>query len=161
MFVPTIRKVEPRDKEAVSEICRISFDRLYEYFASRSFSSSDQVFVSDVEDRVVGFAMLRLVHIRKQILGNVLWLAVHPKFRRRGVASALLEVSIDYFKNHLIRTAYASVKKNNLSSIYLFERERFRKLDFHKLTQLYGFRVVEIYLKMHIAPTEIVLATDL
>ncbi len=161
MFVPTIREAEPRDKEAVSEICRISFDRLYGYFAGRSLSSSDQVFVSDVKGRVVGFAMLRLVHIRKQTVGNVLWLAVYPKFRRGGVAFALLEASMDYFKNHLIRTVYASVQKNNLPSLCLFERREFRKLDFHKLAKLYGFRVAEVYLKMRIAPREIVYVTNL
>ena len=115
--------------------------------------------MSDLNRIVVGFAMLRLVLIHNHIVGNILWLGVHPKFRQNGIASALIDASIDYFENHRISNVYVSVRKNNLPALYLFEGKGFRKLDFRRLVELYGHRAMEVYLKMRITPGEIVLAT--
>lgn len=153
----TIREAEPCDENAIKEICRISFDRLYGYFAIGSMHSSNRVLVGDVGGRVVGFATLRLVDIQKKTAGNILWLAVHPKMRQNGIASGLIDASLDYLGNRRIGIVYVSARKNNSPALYLFERKGFRPIDFRGLIKLYGYRIIEAYLKMRIAPGEIVL----
>jgi ribosomal protein S18 acetylase RimI-like enzyme len=153
-----VRQAEPRDTDAMEEICRLSFDGLYGYFAIRSLHSSDHILVSKDGQKVVGFAVLKSVHIGKRArLGNILWLAVHPELRRKGVASGLIEASMGYFKDHGMNTVYVSVRKGNSAALCSFERKGFRRLDFHELFGLKGRRVLEVYSKMHIVPGEIVL----
>lgn len=156
-----VRQAEPRDEGAIKEICRISFDRLYSYFAGRSLQSSDQVLLSEDRERVVGFAVLKSVHIGNYVVGNILWLAVHPEHRLKGVASGLLDSSITYFRDHGMKHVYVSVRKENSVALRFFERKGFRKLDFRELLRLYGLRVLEVYSKMRIPPGEIVLATTI
>ncbi len=157
----TIRNAELYDKEAMKEICRVSFRSLYRYFAIRSLNSIDQVLVSGIKGIVVGFAKLRIVHIYNDTLGNILWLAVHPKFRQKGIASALIDASIDYFKNHGINTIHVSVRKSNLPALNLFQRKGFKKVGFRELIKLYRYQIIKFYLKMYIAPKEIVLVKSI
>jgi len=152
-----VRQAEPRDTDAMEEICKLSFDGLYGFFAIRSLHSSDHILVSMVGQKVVGFAVLKSVHIGKHMLGNILWLAVHPELRRQGVASGLIETSMGYFKDHGMNSVYVSVRKGNSAALCSFERKGFRRLDFHELLRLYGRRVWEVYSKMHIVPGKIVL----
>jgi ribosomal protein S18 acetylase RimI-like enzyme len=157
MFRPIVRQAELRDTDAMEEICRLSFDGLYGCFAIRSLHSSDHILVSKDSQKVVGFAVLKSVHIGNRMLGNILWLAVHPELRRKGVASGLIEASMGYFKDHRMNSVYVSVRKDNSAALCSFERKGFRRLDFHQLLKLYGRRVLEVYSKMHIVPGEIVL----
>jgi ribosomal protein S18 acetylase RimI-like enzyme len=157
MFRFIVRQAEPRDTDAMEEICRLSFDGLYGYFAIRSLHTSDRIFVSKDGQKVVGFAVLKPVHIGKRMLGNIQWLAVHPELRRKGVASGLIEAGMGYFKGHGMNSVYVSVRKGNSAALCSFERRGFRRLDFHELFGLYGLRVLEVYSKMHIVPGEIVL----
>jgi ribosomal protein S18 acetylase RimI-like enzyme len=157
MFGLIVRQAEPRDTDAMEEISRLSFDGLYGYFAFRSLNSSDHILISKDGQKVVGFAVLKSVHVRKHMLGNIQWLAVHPELRRRGVASGLIEASMGYFKDHGMNNVYVSVRKGNSAALCSFERKGFRRLDFHELLRLYGLRVLEVYSKMRIVPGEIVL----
>jgi ribosomal protein S18 acetylase RimI-like enzyme len=152
-----VRQAESRDTDAMEEICRLSFDGLYGYFAIRSLRFSDHILVNKDGQKVVGFAVLKSVHIGKRMLGNILWLAVHPELRRKGVASGLIEASMGYFKDHGIYSVYVSVRKSNSAALFSFERKGFIRLDFHELLKLYGHRVLEVYSKLHIVPGEIVL----
>lgn len=155
-----VRQAEPCDTDAMEEICRLSFDGLYGYFAIRSLRSSDPILVSKEEQKVVGFAVLKLVNVGKRMLGNILWLAVHPELRRKGVASGLIEAGMGYFKDYGMNSVYVSVRKGNSAALCSFERRGFRRLDFHELFGLYGRRVLEVYSKMHIVPGEIVLTAS-
>lgn len=157
MFGFIVRQADPHDTDALEEICRLSFDGLYGYFAIRSLHSSDHILVSKDGQKVVGFAVLKSIHIGKHTLGNILWLAVHPELRRKGAASGLIEASMRYFKDHGMNSVYVSVQKGNSTALCSFERKGFRRLDFHELLRLYGLRFLEVYSKMHIVPGEIVL----
>jgi ribosomal protein S18 acetylase RimI-like enzyme len=141
----------------MEEICRLSFDGLYGYFAIRSLRSSYHILASKDGQKVVGFAALNSVHIGKRMLGNILWLAVHPELRRKGVASGLLEAGMGYFRDHGIYSVYVSVRNSNSAALCSFERKGFKRLGLQELLKLYGLRVLEVYSKMRIVPGEIVL----
>jgi ribosomal protein S18 acetylase RimI-like enzyme len=93
-----IRRAEQYEKEAIKNICRVSFDPLYGYFAIRSLNLPNQVLVADIKGRIVGFAKLRLIRINKDLIGNILWIAVLPEFRQKGIATALIEAALNCFK---------------------------------------------------------------
>lgn len=131
-----IRDAKEHDKEALKEICRISFDHLYSYYAIQSLDSSNHVLVSDFEGMVAGFVKLKLIQIHNDVLGNILWLAVHPKFRRKGIASALIDACLDYFRNQGITYVYVSTRKDNLSALVLFYRKGFVKVGLRMLTNI-------------------------
>jgi len=152
----TTRYAEEHDMRALKEICRISFDSLYGYYASQSLTSSNHILVSDVEGTVAGFVELKIIHINNDMLGNILWLAIHPKFRRKGIASALIDASIDYFRKNGINIVYVSTRIDNLSALALFQRKGFLKIELRRLLKIYGYKVMEFYLKMHISPREII-----
>jgi len=156
-----IRDAEESDREALKAICRISFDRLYAYYASYSLDSSNNVLLGEMEGMVVGFAKLILIRIHDRPLGNILWLAVHPKFRRRGIASALIEASADYFRSHGISDIYVSTRGDNTPALELFQGKGFNKVEFRRLMEIHGHKVIEFYFKMHVSPGEIVLMKTL
>jgi ribosomal-protein-alanine N-acetyltransferase len=152
-----IRRAEQYEKEAIKNICRASFDPLYGYFAIRSLNLPNQVLVADIKGRIVGFAKLRLIRINKDLIGNILWIAVLPEFRQKGIATALIEAALNCFKNFRVKKVYVSVRKDNSIAHKLFKKEGFRKIGFRELKKLYGYSVIKFYLKTYTFPTEFVL----
>ncbi len=152
-----VREAEFRDRVAVEEVCRVSFGRVYRFFAVRSLGSPGLLLVGMMQGLVAGFAKLALFRVGGRAFGGVLWLAVRPEFRRRGVASALMEAAVEYLMNQGVDAVYVSTRKDNLPALELFQSKGFGKVGFRGLLGLFGFRVVELYLKLRTAPSEIVL----
>jgi ribosomal protein S18 acetylase RimI-like enzyme len=152
-----VREAEFLERVAVEEVCRVSFGRVYGFFAVRSLGSPGSLLVGEMHRVVAGFAKLATFSVGGRALGGVLWLAVRPEFRRRGVASALMEAAVEYLMNQGVTAVYVSTRKDNLPALKLFQGRGFRKVGFRVLLELFGFRVVELYLKLRTAPSEIVL----
>lgn len=150
------------DEEALERIIRSSFHRgIYTFFATRSLRSALKILVVEQKGRVVGFAEPRQVRIRKEKVGNILWLAVHPDFRRIGVASRLVDECVLYLKEKGTKTIYVSIEKDNRPSLELFEKKGFAGIRFSELAKLYGFRVLSFYSRFMIAPHEKVMVLRL
>ncbi len=63
-------------------------------------SCSDEdlrVWIATEESRAVGFVAARL-HVEKRI-GEIYMIAVDPAYQRRGIATALTQQSLDWFRN--------------------------------------------------------------
>ncbi len=155
-----IRKLEPRDEYAVKEICKISFGKIYRYFAIQSLSSVGDVLVCEADNVIAGFAKLTQNHIGNHAVGDILWLAVSPQFRKRSVASTLISAGVNNFRNNGITCIYVSTRKNNKPALALFQKNGFRKIGFFKLMKRYGLRVFKFYSEFWIAPTEVVLERE-
>lgn len=156
-----IREYRRVDEEALKEIIGLSFDNgIYTFFANRSLKSAPKIIVVESEGRVIGFAEPRHVLIRKEKVGNILWLATHPDFRRIGVASHLVDECIRYLKEKGVRSIYVSIEKDNRSSLELFEKKGFAGIGFSELTKQYRFRVLSLYSKFMIAPHERVMVLN-
>lgn len=110
---------------------------------------------------MVGFAKFRLIRIRNDTLGNILCFAVHPEFRRKGIASTLTDAGVDYFRNYGIKSVYISAGKNNVSILDLLQKRGFKKIGFCSLLKLYDYKIIEFYVKMQNTPTEVVLVSEL
>lgn len=155
---PIVRDHRPDDEAALIGIIDLSFDSgIYSFFAKRSIRTAEKIIVIESEGRVIGFAEPRQVRIRKEDVGNILWLAVHPDFRRMGVASRLVDECVHYLEERAIRNIFISIEKDNFSSLALFEKKGFKRIPFNELAKEFGFRVISFYNRMLIAPHEAVL----
>src|SRR5512146_1102873 len=89
LLAPTlrVRQATSSDLEKLKTIIDLSFPRFFRYFASHSVSDLEEpLLVAEVEEGIIGFAKLIEFRIGKTHCGCILWIAVHPKHRRKGVA---------------------------------------------------------------------------
>jgi len=157
----SIRQMSPSDASRLKEIVALSFSRLMGFLAIHSlFSDEGQVLVTEAQGTVVGFAKLVEFQVGSSKFGCILWLAVHPQFRRKGVASALVNAGTTRLKNDGARAVFVSVQRRNVASLTVFSRQCFRKMGFLGLQRLFGWRVFKFYNDIWFAPGEIVLMYD-
>jgi len=157
-----VREARREDMPELRGIIERSFERgIYSFFANRSLVSADKIIVVELEGRIIGFAEPRQVRIRKEKLGNILWLATHPDFRRIGVASRLVDECIRYLRDIETTSIYVSIEGDNQASLELFKDKGFARMRFSELTKLFKFHVLSLYSKFMIAPHERVMVLNL
>ena len=153
-----IRQAEPSDKSILKEIIDLSFPRFFRFFAAHSVDSEEgQVLVSEHEGVVVGFAKLIEFYVDNNKYGCILWLAVHPNHRQKGIASALAKASVENLKRGGAGAVFASVQRKNKGSLATFGRERFGRVGFVGLWRLFKWHIFQFYRDIWYAPSEIVL----
>lgn len=87
MDTDSVREALPSDRERLKEIIALSFPRFFRFFASHSVDSKDGcVLVLEVHGAVSGFAKLIDSKVGGGKYGCILWIVVHPSFRRIGIA---------------------------------------------------------------------------
>ena len=153
----TIRKMTQSDIGSLKQIVDLSFPRFFRFFATHSLNSEGQVLVSEAQGEAVGFAKLVEFHVGDGKIGCILWLAVHPQFRRKSIASTLVKAGTERLKHDGARAVFASVQRRNVASLAVFSMQGFRKMGFLGLWRLFGWRVFEFYRDIWFAPGEIVL----
>ncbi|NVM22553.1 MAG: ribosomal protein S18-alanine N-acetyltransferase [Desulfobacterales bacterium] len=86
-------------------------------------------------DRLIAYVFFRLVENEMHVLN----LAVHPVYRRRGVATFLLQHSVTLTKDRGVKKAYLEVRPSNDSAIKLYSKMGFsevgRRHRYYKETQ--------------------------
>lgn len=158
----TVRERGQGDEGALKGIIELSFDnRIYSFFATRSLNSAPKIMVVESEGRVIGFAEPRHVRIGKEEVGNILWLAIHPDFRRVGAASRLVDECVQYLGADATKSIYVSIERGNQSSLELFEKKGFARIRFSELSKIFGLRVVSFYSRFMIAPHERIMVLTL
>jgi ribosomal protein S18 acetylase RimI-like enzyme len=150
----------PIDASRIKQIIDLSFSKFLGFFAFRSLFSEGQVLVSETQETVVGFAKLIEFQVDHGKFGCILWVAVHPQFRRKGIATALLTAGNGRLKADGAKAIFASVQRRNIASLSVFNRQGFRKIGFVELRRLFSWRVFEFYGDIWHAPGEIVLMHD-
>ena len=81
--------------------------------------------VSEGNRTVFGFVKLIEFSVGRGRFGGVLWLAVHPDFRRRTVAIGLVEAGTGYLLKHGAGAVFASTERRN--SVFKKRRLSFKK----------------------------------
>jgi len=155
-----IRLMTPNDASMLKEIVDLSFSRFLGFFAIRSLREEGQVLVGETQETVVGFAKLIEFQVSRRKFGCILWVAVHPKFRRKGIATALLNAGTGRLKADGAKAIFASVQRRNNASLSVFNRQGFRKMGFVELWRLFSWRIFEFYGDIWHGPGEIVLMHD-
>jgi ribosomal protein S18 acetylase RimI-like enzyme len=156
----TIRISVQSDKDSLREIIGLSFPRFFRFFASHSLDTEGKVLVSESKKRIVGFAKLTEFKVGGDKFGCVLWLAVHPDFRRQNVGTELVEVGTNCLLSHHAQAVFASIQRRNSASLATFRKAGFRHTSFLGLWRIFGWRIFCFYRKIWFAPGEIVLMHD-
>lgn len=154
----SVREASSCDSVVLREIIGLSFPRFFRFFANRSVDSEEgKVLVGEQHTAVVGFAKLINFCVADVKYGCILWLAVHPNHRRKGIASTLVQAGVEDLKRDGAETVFASVQRRNKASLATFDSEDFERMGFMGLWRLFGWRIFQFYSDIWYAPGEIVL----
>ena len=158
---PIIRKAKKVDRSNLKEIIELSFPRFFRFFASQSINSEEgTVLVSETEGITSGFAKIIEFNIGINKYGCILWIAVHPTYRRRGTAFALTNEGLDCLKKDGAKAVFASTQRRNRAALATLGKAGFKRIGFLGLWRVFGWRVFSFYSEIWYAPSEIVLMKD-
>jgi ribosomal protein S18 acetylase RimI-like enzyme len=153
----SIRRGIPDDFAKLKEIIDLSFPIFFRYFANHSVTSEDgKVLISETQDGVSGFAKLIELNIKSRKYGCILWIAVHPSYRRRGIAFRLTNAGKDYLKHDGAQAVFASTQIRNKAAQATLGKAGFIRAGFLGLWHIFGWRVFRFYSDIWYAPGEVV-----
>jgi [ribosomal protein S18]-alanine N-acetyltransferase len=119
-----IRAFRATDAPAIAEILRDSAEAAQwppENYAKLAESPGGLVFVCEANGQPVGFLAARQAADEAEILN----IAVHRDFRRKGAASALLLAALDEFRRSAVAGVFLELRESNLPALTLYERHGF------------------------------------
>ena len=153
----TIRQATTKDNAKLREIIDLSFPRFFRYFANSSVKSEGgKVLAAERHGIILGFAKLIEFNIGSQKYGCILWIAVHPSYRRRGIALNLTNFSIEILKKDCAKAVFASTQRRNRAAKATLGKAGFKRMGFLGLWRVFGWQVFSFYRKIWYAPGEIV-----
>jgi [ribosomal protein S18]-alanine N-acetyltransferase len=123
-----VRAFHPPDAQAISETLRSSREAAQwpaESYAKLASTPGGVLLVCDAKPDantvVVGFVAARQADDEAEILN----IAVHPDFRRKGIASALLLAVLDKFRSASVARVFLELRESNLPARTLYQRHGF------------------------------------
>jgi [ribosomal protein S18]-alanine N-acetyltransferase len=119
-----IRPFHAVDMPAIAEVMRDSTEAAAwppESYAKLAESLGGLLLVCEASSQPVGFLAGRQAADEAEILN----IAVHRDFRRKGVASALLLAALDQFHRCAITRVFLEVRESNFPARELYERHGF------------------------------------
>lgn len=121
-----IIKFFPEHAAAGAEIERLCFSEPWSESAMRDLAAPPYVGFSAIEDgRLVGYVGMLCVLGE----GNIVNVATHPDYRRRGYASKLLDTLIDYsVDSGEIELLFLEVRESNEAAILLYKSKGFSEV---------------------------------
>ncbi len=125
----TLRRMEERDLSAVLEIENLSYPNPWREMTFRGEIQNAAIsfpYTIDhkYQQRVIGYIIFWVVKDRAQI-NNI---AIHPDFRRMGVAEAVMRQVLDFMPRAGVELATLEVRPSNVAA-----RSLYKKLGFELL----------------------------
>lgn len=122
--------MQPHDIRGIMEIEQDSFTAPWSElsFLNDMYNSDSLSKVALIENRVVGYVCPRYVLNE----GHLLNLAVHRDFRRRGIATELMNTVLEELKEKGCTLVYLEVRVTNLDAIKFYERFGFKISSFRR-----------------------------
>jgi len=121
----TVRRYQPGDGEAVSEICRQS--PLTAQWSKEAYdqahSSGQIVLTAELNGQVCGFLVARIIGDEAEILN----MAVDKLHRRHGIGTALLSAAISAAQAQNTQHIYLEVRESNSAAICFYRQHGFEK----------------------------------
>lgn len=123
------RDIQESDLEVVGEIAKKSFDDYSkdDYF-KMSHDKNYKFVVSVQEKKVVGFVIFLRIDEKIEIIK----IATDPIFRRRGIASGLLNFAKNFAENNEHSGVILEVNENNLPARSLYLKMGFNEIHIRK-----------------------------
>lgn len=130
--------MQPHDIRAVMEIEQASFTAPWSElsFLNEMYNAHSLSKVALIENRVVGYVCAR--HVLHE--GHLMNLAVHNDYRRRGIATELINTILEASKEKGCTLLYLEVRVSNHDAITFYER--------------FGFKIASFRRKYYSSPTE-------
>jgi ribosomal-protein-alanine N-acetyltransferase len=119
-----IRSFRPSDTPSISEILQAATEAAQwppESYAKLASSPGGIFLVCETSTHAIGFLAARQIAGEAEILN----IAVHPAFRRKGVASALLLAVFNSFLGPAVSRVFLELRESNLAARALYERHGF------------------------------------
>ena len=132
-----------------------SFEGLYLWHSRRTLRGIESVRALRIAGVYVGLSMLKIV---AEGAGYVYYIAVSPRFRRKGLGGKLLDDAMSHLREIGANEVFASVEEDNEESNALFRSRGFEQLDENFFSSRYGrLRAFVMSREMMIVPGEVVL----
>ena len=138
-----LRKFTPDDLQSVMQINRETLPENYsDYFFMDLYERFPETFiVAEEEGKIAGYMMCRVEVglsnfglgglIRK---GHVVSIAILPRFRRKGIAQALINMAMEGMRFYKARQCYLEVRVTNDAGVALY-----KKLGFDVSRSVHGY----------------------
>ena len=154
-----IVEVPAEKRPSLQSLLSESFEGWYLRHSMKTLSNIEVVREALIGDNPAGLVMLKTLYDK---VGYVFYIAVASNYRRRGVASRLLDHSLDYFSLLGMREVYASIEQGNVESEGLFRIHNFVKTSYGEVSRKYGnLTALNLYRKMLVVPGETLLCRPL
>ncbi len=129
------------DLQELMQIENECFSRPYsnESFLQDLCGDKVKVFVKIQNEKIVGFISLYIFLDE----ANLQQIAVLEDFRRKGIASELIEYSIEYLKQNKVKKFYLEVNETNFVAIKTYEKFGFKQVVTRK--NYYGNQSAVVY----------------
>lgn len=126
----TIALMKEEDIDEVLEVSSLSFSVSWSKssYIQELSNSVAKYFIAKVDNKVIGFAGTWIVLDEAHITN----IAVHPDFRKHGIASKLLEALISYCKEHGCIAFTLEVRSGNKAAKGLYEKHNFKQEGIRK-----------------------------
>ncbi len=158
MSASSIRPATAKDLKAVKDIIEVSFPRFFRYFAWHSVSDLEEpTIVLEYESVIAGFAKLIEFKISGEMFGCILWIAVKPEYRRKGVAFSLTNSGVEQLNAKGAKAVFASTQRHNKAALGALGKSGFERIGFLGLRRMFGWSIFRFYGDIWYAPGEVVL----
>jgi len=87
------------------------------FFAHYSLREDERVLLCETQGAIVGFVKITEFNIGTDKYGCLLWIAVHPHFRRKGFATALTNAGTQNLKENHASAVFASTQRRNKAAL--------------------------------------------
>ena len=133
-----IRDMREQDIPAVAQIERTSFSTPWSEisFLNEIRKPHSAARVAALNDKVVGYACIEFIEDEAHILN----LAVHPDYRKAGIAASLVETVIEESRLNACAFLYLEVRASNYIAKSLYEG--------------FGFEVIGVRKRYYVSPEE-------
>jgi len=127
-----IQRATPADLEILFRIEQTCFD--VEAFSKRLLTSllkapaATNLLARENHD-VAGFVMGLMDDYGEMKLGHILTIDVIPKYRRKGIATKLLQEAEKEFQNGGVKTSYLEVREDNMPARRLYRKLGYREAE--------------------------------
>jgi ribosomal protein S18 acetylase RimI-like enzyme len=154
-----IVEVPIENRASLQHLLVESFEGWYLSHSKKTLMKIEVVREALVDEHPVGLVMLKTL---QDTIGYVYYVAVAKDYRRRKVATRLLEHSLEYFSGLGVREVYTSIQEGNAESEGLFRSRGFVRTGYRDVSGKYGYlRALNLYRKMLVVPGETLLCRPL
>jgi ribosomal protein S18 acetylase RimI-like enzyme len=123
---PSLVDLVGPDRERAVPVVRDGFEGIYRWHAKRTLREIERVRGAEADGEIVGVSMVERLLPE---VGYIYYVAVRTEWRRRRVATTLLDDALGWFGAVGSRLVYAAAEEDNVASLALFRSRGFRIVE--------------------------------